>query len=111
MSDHAEHGAGGGGILANKPLWIGIGAAGGGGILANKPLWIGIGAALFLLIGFVLPTPHTLVEIVEKYGFAEKLIAWGVAGDVVGAAKKAQIVLGIIPMAVIYFATEALPIG
>ena len=93
MSDHAEHGAGGGGILANKPLWIGI------------------GAALFILIGFVLPTPHTLVEIVEKYGFAEKLIAWGVAGDVAGAAKKAQIVLGIIPMAVIYFATEALPIG
>jgi sodium-dependent dicarboxylate transporter 2/3/5 len=36
---------------------------------------------------------------------------WGVANDVTEAARKTQIVLGIIPMAVILFATEAIPIG
>ncbi|MBW2194587.1 MAG: hypothetical protein JRF37_03175 [Deltaproteobacteria bacterium] len=76
---------------------------GGGGILANKPLWIGIGAAIFILVGFVLPTPQSVVDIIEKFGFAEKMIDWEIAHDVQGAANKAMIVLGIIPMAIIYF--------
>ena len=84
---------------------------GGGGILAKKPLWIGIGAAIFILVGFILPTPQSVVEIVEKYGFAAKMIDWEIAHDVQGAADKAMTVLGIIPMAIIYFATEAMPIG
>ncbi len=84
---------------------------GGGGILANKPLWIGLGAAIFILVGFVLPTPQSVIDIIEKFGFAEKMIDWEIAHDVQGAANKAMIVLGIIPMAIIYFATEALPIG
>jgi len=84
---------------------------GGGGILAKKPLWIGLGAAIFILVGFILPTPQSVVEIVEKYGFAQKMIDWEIAHDVQGAADKAMTVLGIIPMAIIYFATEALPIG
>ena len=84
---------------------------GGGGILAKKPLWIGLGAAIFILVGFILPTPQSVVEIVEEYGFAQKMIDWEIAHDVEGAADKAMTVLGIIPMAIIYFATEALPIG
>jgi sodium-dependent dicarboxylate transporter 2/3/5 len=84
---------------------------GGGGILANKLLWICIGAGIFVLVAFILPTPQSIVDTVEKYGFAEKMIEWEVAHDVEGAAHKAMIVLGIIPMAIIYFATEALPIG
>jgi sodium-dependent dicarboxylate transporter 2/3/5 len=84
---------------------------GGGGILANKNLWLGIGIAVFALIGFILPTPDSVVTIVEKYGFAQKMIEWEVAHDVQGAAHKTMIVLGLIPMAVIFFATEALPIG
>ncbi len=84
---------------------------GGGGILANKLLWICIGVALFILIGFILPTPQSVVDTVEKYGFAKKMIEWEVAHDTQEAANKAMMVLGIIPMAVIYFATEALPIG
>jgi len=84
---------------------------GGGGILAKKPLWIGLGAAIFILVGFILPTPQSVVEIVEKYGFAQKMIDWEIAHDVQGAADKAMTVLGIIPMAIIFFATEALPIG
>ena len=84
---------------------------GGGGILANKLLWICIGLGIFITVAFILPTPQSVVDTVEKYGFAKKMIDWEVAHDTHDAAKKAMIVLGIIPMAVIYFATEALPIG
>jgi sodium-dependent dicarboxylate transporter 2/3/5 len=83
----------------------------GGGILANKLLWICIGVAIFIVIGFILPTPKSVVEIVDKFGFADKLIEWEVAHDAEGAAHKTMIVLGVIPMAVIFFATEAIPIG
>jgi sodium-dependent dicarboxylate transporter 2/3/5 len=85
--------------------------AGGGGILANKTLWLCIAVAIFLLIGFILPTPESMVQVVEKYGFAEKMINWEIAHDVKDAANKTMTVMGIIPMAIILFATEAIPIG
>ncbi|MGD9080780.1 MAG: SLC13 family permease [Desulfobacterales bacterium] len=81
------------------------------GIFAKKRLWIGIGTGLFILIAFGLPTPHSLVEIMEKYGYAQKMIYWDIAHNATEAADKTMIVLGIVPMAVIFFATEALPIG
>lgn len=84
---------------------------GGGGILANNLLWICVGAGVFILIGFILPTPQSVVQTVEKYGFAGRLIEWGVAHEATEAAHKTMVVLGIIPMAVIFFATEAIPIG
>jgi len=84
---------------------------GGGGILANKLLWICIGLGIFMFIGFILPTPQSVVDSVEKYGFANKMIEWEVAHDATEAAHKTMLVLGIIPMAVIFFATEAIPIG
>ena len=83
----------------------------GNGILANKILWICTGVAIFLLIGFLLPTPRSVVDTVEKFGFADQMIKWKVADNAVEAANKTMIVLGIIPMAVIFFATEAIPIG
>jgi len=83
----------------------------GGGILANKILWMCIGVTIFLFIGFVLPTPQSVIEIVDKYGFANKMIQWDVAHDVASAARKTMMVLGLIPMAIIFFATEAIPIG
>ena len=83
----------------------------GNGVLANKILWICIGGAIFILIGFILPTPQSLVETVEKYGFTNQLIEWEIAHDADSAANKTMIVLGIIPMAIIFFATEAIPIG
>jgi len=83
----------------------------GGGILANKTLWLCAGIAIFLLVGFVLPTPDSLVQVIDQKGVAKQLIDLGVAHSVEDAAKKAMIVLGIIPMAVIFFATEAIPIG
>ncbi len=88
-----------------------VGHSSGGGILANKLLWIGVGVGIFFIIGFIIPTPQSMIDIVEKYGFAEKMIEWEIAHDTTEAAKKTMIVLGIIPMAVIFFATEAIPIG
>jgi len=69
------------------------------------------GAGVFILVGFVLPTPQSVVDTVEKYGFAKKMIEWEIAHDTHQAARKTMAVLGIIPMAVIFFATEAIPIG
>jgi len=83
----------------------------GGGILSNKLLWLFLGAGVFFLIGFVLPVPQTVLDTVEGYGFAQKMIQWEIAHDSFGAARKTMMVLGIIPMAVIFFATEAIPIG
>ncbi len=59
--------------------------AGKGGILANKVLWLCIGLAVFLLIAFVLPTPQSVVESVDKYGFAKKMIEWEIAHDAASA--------------------------
>lgn len=87
----------------------GHGDGDGGG--QSKILWLAIGVAIFVLIGFILPTPESVLQVVEKYGFAAKLIKWHIALDAADAARKTMIVLGIIPMAVIFFATEAIPIG
>ncbi len=32
----------------------------GGGLLARKGLWIGVGAAVFVLIGFIVPAPESI---------------------------------------------------
>jgi sodium-dependent dicarboxylate transporter 2/3/5 len=74
-------------------------------------LWIAIGTGFFILIGFILPTPQSLVEIMEKYGYVQKVIDWEIAQNAREAAAKTMIVLGIVPMAVVFFAVEALPIG
>ncbi|MFP4159992.1 MAG: SLC13 family permease [Desulfobacterales bacterium] len=85
--------------------------SGQGGILSNKTLWLIVGLAFFVVVGFILPTPPSLVEVVDEQGIASKMMDWGIADDVDHAADKAMTVLGIIPMAIIFFATEALPIG
>jgi sodium-dependent dicarboxylate transporter 2/3/5 len=79
--------------------------------MANKTLWLLVGLGIFVLVGFVLPTPQSVIETVQKYGFVEKMMEWEIAHDAEGAARKTMIVLGLIPMAVIFFATEAIPIG
>lgn len=89
MSHEMEHDTGGGGNL----------------------LWLCMGLGIFIVIAFILPTPQSLVDVVEKNGFAEKMIEWEVAHNPQDAARKTMTVLGIIPMAIIFFATEAIPIG
>ncbi len=82
-----------------------------GGLLSNKIFWFCLGIAIFVIVGFIIPTPENLYQIVKDNGFAQQMIDWGVAENAAEAASKTMIVLGIIPMAVIFFATEAIPIG
>jgi len=77
----------------------------------SKMLWLFIGVAIFAFIAFVLPVPESLKKVVQEYGFADNMIETGVASNISQAAWKAKLVLGIIPMATIFFTTEALPIG
>ena len=80
-------------------------------LLSNKLLWIVVGAVIFLFVGFILPTPQSMLDLVKEKGFGKTMIEWHVASDMDQAAWKMKLVLGMIPMAIIYFATEALPIG
>jgi sodium-dependent dicarboxylate transporter 2/3/5 len=58
------------------------------GLLSNKMFWLIAGAACFVIIGFIIPTPQSLIELVEKQKIAEKLIEWHVAHDVAHAAPR-----------------------
>jgi sodium-dependent dicarboxylate transporter 2/3/5 len=71
------------------------------GIFAKKGLWICIGFGIFIMIAFVLPTPQSLVEVMEKYGYVDKMIHWEIAHNAKEASAKTMIVLGIVPMAVV----------
>ncbi|MBW2513120.1 MAG: hypothetical protein JRE21_00950, partial [Deltaproteobacteria bacterium] len=81
------------------------------GIFAKKGLWLGMGLGIFVMIAFLLPVPQSLIHVMQEYGYIEKMIDWEIAGNAEEAAHKTMIVLGIVPMAVIFFAVEALPIG
>jgi sodium-dependent dicarboxylate transporter 2/3/5 len=81
------------------------------GIFAKKGLWVCIGASVFIIVAFLLPTPPSLIEVMEDYGYNAKMIDWGIVSNAEEASHKTMIVLGIVPMAVIFFAVEALPIG
>ncbi|MFO8058318.1 MAG: SLC13 family permease [bacterium] len=85
--------------------------AGNGSIFSSNLLWLGVGVAVFIIIGFIVPTPQSLVDLMEENNYAQQMMEWGIADNVKEAADKTMIVLGIIPMAIIFFATEAIPIG
>ncbi|MEZ5360101.1 MAG: SLC13 family permease [Candidatus Zixiibacteriota bacterium] len=80
-------------------------------ILSSKSFWLFVGVFLFVLIGFVLPVPDSLVTTLEENGFVTKMLDWGLADSVQETAHKSMIVLGMVAMAVVFFASEALPIG
>ena len=77
----------------------------------SKMFWLFIGVAIFAVIAFIVPVPESLKKIVQEYGFADNMIKTGVASSIYQAAWKAKLVLGIIPMATIFFTTEALPMA
>jgi sodium-dependent dicarboxylate transporter 2/3/5 len=74
-------------------------------------VWLALGSAAFAVVAFLIPTPESLVRTLEQYGFVEKMMGWGIAADTAEAARKCMIVLGMVPMAVTFFATGAIPIG
>lgn len=80
-------------------------------LLSNNVFWLIVGFTVFIAIGFLMPTPASLVRVVDEYGIAKAMMKAGIASNTLEAANKAKIVLGIIPMAAIFFSTEAMPIG
>lgn len=80
------------------------------GIMARNRLWLGVGFGLFIIIT-LLPTPQSLVDVVTEQGYAEHMIDIGIASSPETAAWKAKVVIALVVMAVIFFATEAMPIG
>lgn len=86
-------------------------AGSGKGLLANKTLWFITGVVIFLVIAFLIPPPPGLEKLLIEKGFADKMMDWHIISEPSQAVHKTMIVLGIIPMAVIFFATEAIPIG
>ncbi len=85
--------------------------AGAGSVFSSNIFWLGVGVGAFIVIAFIVPTPQSLVDLMEKNNYAQQMMEWGIAKNVQEAADKTMIVLGIIPMAIIFFATEAIPIG
>ncbi len=79
--------------------------------LTHKTIWLGVGVSIFIIIGFLLPTSKSLLTMIVENGFAKQMMDIGIAHSPEEAARKTMMVLGIIPMAVIFFATEAIPIG
>jgi hypothetical protein len=43
-------------------------------ILTNKGFWIGVGLAIFVLIGFILPAPQSLIDALEEFGYVDRMI-------------------------------------
>ena len=49
-------------------------SGGGGGILGNKILWMVVGVSVFVGIGFLVPVPQSLLEIVRDNGFGDQMM-------------------------------------
>ncbi len=65
--------------------------------------WLGLGLVIFLLVGFILPTPASMTE------KAAKLLP-GATPEVISLqANHIQIIIGLLSACVVFFATEAIP--
>ena len=56
MSDHEEH------------------EAGNGSILSSNILWLGVGIAVFIVIAFIVPTPQSLIDLMDKNNLDRKSV-------------------------------------
>ena len=65
--------------------------------------WLAVGIALFTVIGFVIPTPTSMIEKAAAMG--QNLSADQIAAN----AKNVQIIIALLSACVIFFATEAIP--
>ncbi len=81
------------------------------GILAHKTLWLAVGFGLFLAIGFVVPVPMSLVEVAEERGYHKAMAEKGLSDSPQETAWKAKLVIALTVMVIVFFATDAMPIG
>ena len=65
--------------------------------------WLGIGVAVFILIGFMMPTPESMLEKASFLFGADSSI------DVALKAKHIQLTIALLATCVVFFATEAVP--
>jgi solute carrier family 13 (sodium-dependent dicarboxylate transporter), member 2/3/5 len=64
--------------------------------------WLGIGIVIFLLVGFVMPTPETMTQKAQDlFGTSDT--------DVTTAAINIQLTMALLATCVVFFATEAIP--
>ena len=64
--------------------------------------WLGIGLIIFILIGFVMPLPDSmLLKAEELFG--------GTGADIPLKAKQIQLIIALLSTCVVFFATEAIP--
>ena len=65
--------------------------------------WFGIGVLVFLLIGFLLPTPDSMIS------KANDLFSSDASIDLAKKAKDIQLTIALLATCVVFFATEAIP--
>ena len=64
--------------------------------------WLGIGILIFLLVGFIMPTPETMTQKAQDLFGASDI-------DVNTAAINIQLTMALLATCVVFFATEAIP--
>ena len=75
---------------------------GGGFAKTTDFKWLGIGILIFLLVGFVMPTPETMTQKAQDLFGASDM-------DVNTAATNIQLTMALLATCVVFFATEAIP--
>ncbi|MFQ6105865.1 MAG: hypothetical protein ACE5NL_02210, partial [Candidatus Hydrothermarchaeaceae archaeon] len=74
-------------------------------LMTSKNLWLAVGFGLFIIIGFLIPTPQSLVEVVSEKGYYSVMHEKGIAETPQQAAWKAKLVIAITAGVIIFFAT------
>ena len=75
---------------------------GGGFAKTTDFKWLGIGIVIFLLVGFIMPTPETMTQKAQDLFGASNI-------DVNTAAINIQLTMALLATCVVFFATEAIP--
>ena len=75
---------------------------GGGFAKTTDFKWLGIGVLIFLLVGFIMPTPETMTQKAQDLFGASDI-------DVNTAAINIQLTMALLATCVVFFATEAIP--
>mgnify|MGYP001453445507 FL=1 len=75
---------------------------GGGFAKTTDFKWLGIGIAIFILVGFIMPTPETMTQKAQDIFGASDI-------DVNTAAINIQLTMALLATCVVFFATEAIP--
>ena len=75
---------------------------GGGFAKTTDFKWLGIGILIFLLVGFIMPTPETMTQKAQDLFGASDI-------DVNTAAINIQLTMALLATCVVFFATEAIP--